>query len=101
MKRIEAEEIIGELDEIIFLIGNRDICYVFHVDKKIKVVKLSINAMDIILKEFSFIRINLYNIINTKFYLKNNPGRKKEIILKNGIILSVSRKVWKVFENIT
>ena len=59
MKRIEAEEIIGELDEILFLIGNRDICYLFHVDKKIKVVKLSINAMDIILKEFSFIRINL------------------------------------------
>ena len=85
MKRIEAEEIIGELDEIKFLIGNRDICYLFHVDKKIKVVKLSINAMDIILKEFSFIRINLFRNerLSLISHLSNHKSAFFEVVFCN------------------
>lgn len=101
MKYINEREMISKLDEIIYILGNRSYCYLFHTDQKISIIKLSINTLNISLRKVSFMRVNFYYIINTKYYLSNNPYRKKEIILKNGIILEVSRKAWKIFENMT
>ncbi len=101
MRNIKIEEIMSNLDEIIFLIGNGNRSYLFLTDKRISTIKTSISNLDSILKDFSFMKINYHSIINTKFYVRNNPEGKKEIILKNGIVLKVSREKWKNFYRLT
>lgn len=87
MELVEIGDLRCDLDNLIFLIGDRNYSYLFSVDKRIEVV----------LKDLFFEKINRFAIVNTKFYLKNSPTGKKEIILANGVVLKVSRKKWRKF----
>lgn len=97
MELVEIGDLRCDLDNLIFLIGDRNYSYLFSVDKRIEVVKLSIDVLEVVLKDLFFEKINRFAIVNTKFYLKNSPTGKKEIILANGVVLKVSRKKWRKF----
>ena len=55
-------------------------------------------GVELMLNDLGFIRINYHVIINTKFYIRNSEDGKKEIIMKNGTTLNVSRRKWKNFK---
>jgi DNA-binding LytR/AlgR family response regulator len=80
--------------DIIYIVGINGVCFLFLVDHKMKYLRGSMKNIESILKDKNFIRINYHVIINSKFYVKNHMGGTKEIVMRNGTVLKVSRRKW-------
>lgn len=98
MVRLSIDNLSAIYQDIIYIVALDGICFVFLVNKKVKYVKHSMKALEEMFVNLGFVRINYFSIINTKYYVRNNPSGGKEIIMKNGIILSVSRRKWPFFK---
>ena len=98
MIKLNILDIQNIYSDIIYIVGINGICFIFLVDHKLKYLKESMKNVELVLKDKNFVRINYHIIINSKFYIRNHVKGKKEIIMKNGIILKVSRRRWKDFK---
>lgn len=98
MIKLSISDLFTINSDIIYIVALDGICFLFLVNHKIKYVKHSMKSVELMLNDLGFIRINYHVIINTKFYVRNIEDGKKEIIMKNGTTLNVSRRKWKNFK---
>ncbi|MDR1624526.1 MAG: LytTR family transcriptional regulator [Tannerellaceae bacterium] len=98
MIKLNILDILAIHPDIVYIVGMNGVCFVFLIDHKIKYLRESMKNIESMLKDKDFIRINYHIIINSKFYVRNHLGGKKEIVMKNGIVLKVSRRRWINFK---
>jgi DNA-binding LytR/AlgR family response regulator len=94
MIKLDIIDIHNIHSNIIYIVGINGVCFIFLIDHKIKYLRESMKNVETILKDKNFIRINHHIIVNSKFYVRNHIEGKKEIIMKNGTVLKVSRRRW-------
>lgn len=82
---------------IVFIIGNAKTCFVFNIEGKFSMLKNSLEDIQKNIDFSSFLKINDFTLINTKFYTGKKPGRI--ISLKGGSMHKVSRNSWKHFKD--
>ncbi len=87
-------------ENIVYIIGNLHSCFVFGVDKKITEIKISISNLGRQLKEYNYLQINNYTLINTRFFVKKEG--KQQIKMNDGSQHKLFRRQHKQFlgENI-
>ncbi len=97
MIKLTILDLLSIHSDIIYIVGINGVCFIFLIDHKVKYLRVSMKSLESILGSKNFIRINYHIIINSKFYVRNHVEGVKEIIMKNGTILKVSRRRWKNF----
>lgn len=84
-------------ENIIFVLGNSRDCFGFCIRNHVSEYGYNLTEMLDMLRDFNFVRINRFTIINTK-YIEYKIS-KRCIALKGGSIHKVSRNFWKQFDN--
>ncbi|NOU62271.1 hypothetical protein [Marinifilum caeruleilacunae] len=84
-------------NNIIFIIGNTQSCFVFNVDSQVLKLERSLLSIYKEVKSNGFVQINDFALINAMFVVRKHSGRR--ITLKGGSIHKVSRKFWKYFDD--
>lgn len=97
MNSLTFEDIKNMYSDIIFVIGYDSICIVFFVDQRIKYIKESIFKIEQNIGGSYFVKIDYCTLVNTRYFIKSIK-ETKEIILRNGFILKVSRRKWRLFQ---
>jgi DNA-binding LytR/AlgR family response regulator len=98
MIKLKLNELEPVYPDIIYIVGLSGICFIFFAEHKFSYVKETMKSLEGYLKDKDFIRINYHVIINSKYFIRNNADSKKEIIMKNGTVLKVSRRKWDNFK---
>lgn len=80
---------------IIYIVGDSKNSFAVVDDKRVIEIGFSLYHLQVDLKDQSFMPINGFTIINTKYFVSKNPQR--QITLKGGSIHKVSRNFWKHF----
>ena len=81
--------------DIVFIVGNTESCFIFQVDKKVVELRSSLYQLNKELEEKHFLKINPHTLFNTMYFENKLPHR--QISLKGGSIHKVSRNCWRHF----
>lgn len=90
---------ISDSTSCMYVIGDKHRCYAFFHGSSFTPCRIPINKIEnLLIDNICFIRINMYVIVNTKFYLRLH--KKREIIMKNGMVFKVSRSKINLFDHL-
>lgn len=85
------------IESWMYIVGWGNTCFVFSKEGFTDIRRISVDELEEQLKDhIEFIRINIYTIINTRFYM--NSDKNRNIVMKNGIRFKVSRRNSKLFK---